>query len=68
MGLTDIPICPAVAQLFPASVVGSNRSACWADIISSLAGNLIIFKTVLQGIIDSSTGFEIIPLEEERVE
>lgn len=58
----------SVAQLFPASVVGSDRSARWPDIISSLAGNLVIFKTVLSGMTDYSIGFEIILLEEARVE
>lgn len=58
----------SVAQLFPASVVGSDRPARWPDIISSLAGNLVIFKTVLLGITDYSIGFEIILLEEARVE
>lgn len=48
--------------------MGSNQSPGWADIISSLAGNLIIFKTVSPGIRDDSIGFEIIPLEEEHVE
>lgn len=58
----------SVAQLFPASVVGSDGSARRPDIISSLAGNLVIFKTVLSGITDYSMGFEIILLEEACVE
>lgn len=58
----------SVAQLLPASVVGSDPSARWPDIISSLAANLVIFKTVLSGIPDYSIGFEIILLEETRVE